>query len=110
MLIETPSQELFDQALISDYGLALTLDSPYDARRVRRRLYAEREKLRAMGCLDYDCLSILIRNKRELWIIPRDRITQHNGVECLSLRDLGYNELPQRILSRGKSRAGVCIP
>lgn len=104
MLIETPPQELLEQALSSPSGLAITLDSPYDAKRVRRRLYAEREKLRANGNNSYNILSFLIRNQCELWIIPRDKLIKPRGIECNGSRRLVQNELPSHILSRGKTR------
>ena len=60
------------------------------------------DKFRAGGNMGYDSLSLLIRNQIELWIVPRDRLAEPNGVEFTGLRNLGPDELPERILSRRK--------
>lgn len=109
MLIEMLPKDLFDRALHLEYGLRLTLDSTYDARRVRRKLYAEREKLRAKNVCDYDILSFIIQNHCELWIIQRDKVEEPASVEFLSINPLNEHDLPKGILSPGKRRVGVHI-
>ena len=99
-------QGIFDKALTSDFGIELVLDDHTTARAIRRRLYAEREKFRADGCTDYDCLSFIIK-RHDVWVVPRDRLPKSEGVHALDCRPLRANELPDRILSRGRSRVGI---
>ena len=99
-------QEIFDHSLISDFGIEIVLDDYTAARSVRRRLYAEREKLRSDGCTEYDCLSFVIKGC-DLWVVPRDRLPKAKAVRTLDCRPLGANELPDRILSRGRSRVRI---
>ena len=101
----TPLQ-IFDRAQSTTHGVELALADPKAARSVRRRLYAEREKLRAQGNHAYDNLSFIIK-WHELWIVPRDRLHKTQCVSLLDCRPLQSNELPDRILSRGKSRVGI---
>jgi len=108
MLIEKSPQELFDLALDSECGIEIVLDDHTSARSVRRMFYNERDKLRALGNLGYDSLSFIIKG-HDLWIVPRDRLRGEQKVELLDCRPLGRGELPDRILSRGKSRVGVYI-
>lgn len=101
------AKEIFDQALASKYGIEIVPDDYRTVRNVRRRLYAAREKLRASGNLEYDDLSFLIRG-HEVWVIPRKRLPA-DKTELLDCRPLCVRELPDRILSRGKSRVGLRI-
>lgn len=99
---------LLNRALQTECGIVVKFDSPYAARHTRRKLYAEREKLRKAGHKEYDGVSLMIRAERELMIIKRDAIPikQTAFVESHLLTP---DELPPRILSRGKSRPGVGI-
>lgn len=99
---------LLNRALQAECGIVVKFDSSYAARHTRRKLYAEREKLRRAGHGEYDGLSLMIRGGREVMVIKRDAVpaAQTAYAEC---RNLTPDELPQRILSRGKSRPGVCF-
>ncbi len=101
-------KEIMQKATTSEHGLALVFDYSYQAAMHRRRLYAEREKLRKAGETQFDNLSFLIKNKKELWVILRDN--KASMVTMQSLRLLKKEEIPKLILSRGKSRVGLDIP
>ena len=62
-MIEIVTQDIFDRALASEFGIELILDDHTAARSVRRRFYNERNKLRASGRITYDGLSFLIKNQ-----------------------------------------------
>jgi hypothetical protein len=102
-------RDLFHKALSSECGLAITFTSHYLAQHFRRKLYTEREKLRVTGIDAYDGMSFLVRNRTEVWIIRRETLTPPPSVGFQDCRPLTYAELPSRILSRGKSRPGICI-
>lgn len=100
--------DIMQKAMTSEHGLALVFDYPYEAAMHRRRLYAEREKLRKAEETRFDNLSFLIKNKKELWVVLRSN--KVSMVTIQSLRPLQKEEIPKLILSRGKSRVGIDIP
>lgn len=102
-----PLKEIMQKAVTTEHGLALVFDYPYQAAIHRRRLYAEREKLRKAKETRFDSLSFLIKNKKELWVVLRNN--KVSMVTIQSLRPLKKEEIPKLILSRGKSRIGVDI-
>lgn len=103
------AQALFDRALGSEYGIAVVYNCPSNAQRQRRRLYAEREKIRRAGICAYDCLSLIVR-EGELHIIKREALLTPALIDALRLRSLKPGEVPQKIFSRGKSRPFLSIP
>lgn len=102
------AQALFDRALSSKYGIAIDYGCLTTSHRQRRRLYAEREKVRRTGNGCYDCLSLIVR-EGELHIIKREALLTPVLADVLRLRDLEPGEVPRRILSRGKSYPGIHI-
>ena len=104
MLLSSCAKQLMEKALSSKHGICLTLDSPYDARSVRQKLYAARRKLRNQGQKEYDDLSFLFRNNRELWIIPRSKLSAETIVEHRGCRHLAESDLPESLILREKRR------
>lgn len=105
----TDVKSLMDQALSMDYGLCLSLSSESLAQHYRRKFYAAREDARKFGNYTYDDLSFIVINSVELWILKRDVANQSSSVYFQNSRPIELDELPPRILSRGKSRVGVDI-
>ncbi len=95
--------EILDKALASDFGIEVILEDHKSARSVRRKLYAERERLRSNGNTDYDCLSVLIKG-HDIFVVPRDRIPKAAGIKSLDCRPIGQEELLQKALNRGINR------
>lgn len=102
-------QTLMDQAMAMDYGLSISAPNPCLAKHYRRKFYAVRETLRKDGNHNYDDLSFVLKNKADLWIIKREAINPPPKLLFINSRPLMVDELPSRILSRGKSRMGLCI-
>lgn len=102
-------QVLLDQALSMDYGLSISAPTPSLAKHYKRKLYAARESLRKSGRKDYDTLSFVVRNQTEVWMMKRETVNSSSELYLLDSRTLDRAELPDRILSRGKSRIGLCI-
>ncbi len=100
-------KEIMQKATTSEHGLALVFDYSYQAGIQRRRLYAERDKLRKAGETRFDNLSFLIKNKKELWVVSRNNKTTMVSIQ--SFRPLQKEEIPKLILSRGKSWGGIDI-
>ncbi len=96
-------QELLDKALNSKHGIEIVLDNYGEARNTRRRFYAIREKQRAEGISKYDSLSLILKNQ-DIWIIRKDTLRLNETVSVIDCRPIALNELPDKILSRGKSR------
>ena len=95
--------DILDKALASDFGIELILEDHKSARSVRRKLYAERERLRSNGNINYDCLSVLIKGC-DILVVPRDRIPKAAGIKSLDCRPLNQEELIQNVLNRGINR------
>lgn len=102
-------ENLLNKALSSECGVSVTLPTAYLAHHYRRKLYAERERLRLSNITAYDGLSFLVRNKTELWVVRRDAFNPPAEIVAHDCRPLSPSELPPRILSRGKSRAFIGI-
>ncbi len=100
---------LLDRALKAECGISIKFSTSETARYQRRRLYAERERLRQNGHHDYDDLSLLIRNNNQILIVKRNAIPKLNEAKFQDCRELRIDELPKKILSRGKSRWGISI-
>lgn len=97
MLIDMLPQEIFDRALVSEFGIELILDDHTAAKNVRRRFYNERDKLRSTGNYAYDGLSFIIRDRCDLWIVPRCKISAPSKIKLLDCRPLKQRELPRKI-------------
>jgi hypothetical protein len=98
--------EVMDKALGTAFGLVLKAKHYHAARQLRRRLYAVRERLRKEENNRFDALSFIVKLDGELWLVRRDMITQAQGKE-LACRPILREELPERILARGKSKPGL---
>ena len=105
-MISSDYLKFLDQAIQSPCGVALEVSDARDARRIRRRLYAARDKARAEGNGSYNDLSVLVRPDYELWIVKRQlmpRLTLDDGLDTIT-RDLAEEELPRRVTARGPSQ------
>lgn len=92
-----------DKALSMNYGLSATLPTPYLASHYRRKLYAERERLKKSGNTAYNLLRFLIRNRTEIWIIKREAAISTPKIEFINCYPLTCNELSNRDLNHRKS-------
>ena len=95
-------EQILEKAFNSKYGIEIVLDNPHAAKNTRRKLYAARENLRAQGVFQYDSLSIIIKGQ-DIWIVKKDTLKKKDQINVLDYRALDKNELPNKILSRGKS-------
>ena len=93
----------FEAALASESGVALHTGSTGYANFLRRRFYAERDKLRRRGNSRFDDLSFLVRRNGELWIVPRVN-DKSRELPSLETRHLDIEETPGVIRSRGRHR------
>ena len=86
-MIEFTPKEIFDRALSTHYGIALEFGSNFEAKTVRRKLYAEREKLRRQDISKYDALKFIIKG-RELWSIPKLALENKVEIYVESVREI----------------------
>lgn len=86
-MIEFTPKELFDRALSTHYGIAYEFGSNYEARTVRRKLYAEREKYRKQNIEKYNAIKLLVRG-RELLAIPKAALENKSQIYVESVREL----------------------
>lgn len=75
MTLTPDTGAMLTEAAASEFGIAVLASSLAAALYLRRRLYAERDRLRKAGTAGVDDLSVLIRRidltpQREVWIIP----------------------------------------
>lgn len=98
---------VLQQACNQSAGIVVQFQNFLQANLWRKRIYAYREKLRAQGNAQFDCLSLLIKRPAELLIVNR-RIPSI-AMEFISMRELRDNEVPKHILARGKSRVGISL-
>ncbi len=88
-------------------GVRIETADHREAHRLRRQLYAEREKHRARGENKYDGLSFIVKPIGDLLIFPRAAIlSEHRPDFEFPVTPLTEDELPARIRSRGKSKVG----
>lgn len=92
-------EEVIEKAINSQFGIAVTCDYPA---KLRRKLYAWREKQRKQHNNLYDCLSFIVSDKYELQIVKRRNA--NSPVELDSIRHLARGEAPLRVNARGKSK------
>ncbi len=102
-------KEILDRALTAQCGITIKLTDSREARYARRRLYAEREKFRRAGDNRYNDLSLLIRNSNQLLIVNRKALLRLDTLKFQQCRELRFEELPDKIFSRGKSHPGIGI-
>lgn len=105
--------DLMERALASPYGIRLAAGTQEAGWGLRKRIYHERDRQRRRGSKRYDSLSIVMKEGGdEIWIIRREQLPRHEsrlGIEE-SIEPLNRNDLPRRIVSRGKSRPGIISP
>ena len=104
---------LLREAAGSDYGIRLSMEGWTPFQRVRRRLYAARDRARARGDRSLDVLSVVAHNSGEIWIVRRDRLPGHdNSDDGLGAypAPLDGDEVPPAVLARGPSRPKGRIP
>lgn len=91
-MIELTPKEIFDRALSANYGIALEFGSHFEANKQRRKLYAEREKLRKRGKPDYDLIKLFVKG-RELWIVPKVALQEKQEMLVHQYRELGPDDI-----------------
>lgn len=99
-------ESALDDAINAEFGLVLVTPSYHHAKQLRRKLYAAREKLRQQGSNEFDCLSFIPQSNGELWLIRRD-VKPEKVLPEFTSRPLLREELPPRILARGKRKSGL---
>ncbi len=97
---------ILHDAISAKFGLVLVTPSYLHAKQLRRKLYAAREKLRLQGNNEFDCLSFIPQSNGELWLIRRD-VKPEKVLPEFTSRPLLREELPPRILARGKRKSGL---
>jgi hypothetical protein len=111
--------EIFDasailtEAAASHFGIAVSTADLQAAQTLRRRLYAERARLRHSGARQFDALSMLIKGttgspQREVWVLRRQ--SRPKPSEPYRSRALGEDELPELIRARGPRRPSAFFP
>ena len=99
--------DLLRSASASPHGLILLVADTWSAQRVRRRLYAARDRDRKTGNTEFDQLSVKIMPGPEVWIIKREMMPDlpiDDGLELLGSEQLPEVQLPQRIVPHGPNR------
>ncbi len=102
-------EDLMQSALASTHGVALELLDFQSAKRMRRQFYALREQLREKGQHAFDTLSFISKRTGELWIIRRDAMPQSTSSQLLSMRPLILEELPAKLMARGKRKPSLMM-
>ena len=100
--------KLLQEAVASEYGVRLCLQGWTPAHRLRRRLYAARDRARARGDRSFDHLSVILDVSGAVLIVRRDQLP-----ECTDPDDglgahgapLNGDELPKRVFARGPRRS-----
>lgn len=107
MIAQLCVKDILDTALQSESGIGLCFDEKQDTKRARRRFYAWREKARQEGLAEYDCLSFIMWDGFELWIIPRRYHYREAKLKVPFVRELTPQESIRGINARGKLRVGT---
>ncbi|NCC61640.1 MAG: hypothetical protein EOM12_12025 [Verrucomicrobiae bacterium] len=100
---------LLDSALEHDNGLSICTKGLEETRRIRRKLYNWRDKARKQGMDKYDRLSFVLFDQGELFIVPRKDDPLKREIQVSFVRELEPHERPEKIIARGKCRAGVLL-
>ena len=105
--------DLLQQAVDSDHGIRLCMKGWTPTVRVRRRLYAARDRARARGDRSFDSLSVIAHDSGEMRIVRRDRLPGHgdsdDGLGAYP-SSLDSDEVPPAVLARGPSHRKSRIP
>jgi hypothetical protein len=103
---------ILSEAAASQFGIAVTTGDLQEAQNLRRRLYAERARLRRAGATGLDTLSVVIKPiddtpQCEVWVVHRRRSTKPS--EPYRSRALGRDEVPDLIRARGPRRPSAFL-
>jgi hypothetical protein len=103
---------ILNEAAGSQSGIAVATPDLQAAQNLRRRLYAERARLRRSGAKQFDPLSVLIKAagqspQQEVWVLPRQSPTKPS--EPYRSRALSRDELPELIRARGPHKPSALL-
>lgn len=97
---------VLNDALESEFGIAIQFDNPMSAATFRRSLYAARHKVRQQGDDRFEGLSFVLTPDHEIRIIQREAFpsipaTRHNW------RPLTTDDAPEAFNVRGPKKPGL---
>jgi hypothetical protein len=103
---------ILNEAAASQSGIAVATADLQAAQNLRRRLYAERARLRRSGAKQFDALSIVIKSvagspQREVWVLRRQ--SRMKPSEPYRSRTLSRDELPELIRARGPHKPSAFL-